>query len=384
MRPSTASNQTKTLKWMLRLFPLMGGYRTKKNILSYFTILSGCLLVFHMFLDLVLYWDGMETLKRVKFLPGIFLCNIKGIFSILNSIKLIELVKMLKYFWRIDIADKPLQDKLMKIQKYITYISASYIVACIFLCVAFSLKPFFEEEAIILIISDYALCDLRAAWCWWTMFIWQCYAISFQIAPSTLAVDCIFVIFTGYIYTACQLFTYGLKELNVEDLTRRRHFLKLAVMQHDVMMTFVSMVDGLFSMVMLLQFWCCLWSMILFLNMLVSDGFPPKFDDAIFYGIMYLLFVFQITLYSVGGAIIEDQIRNVSDDIFLVVEWFKKGRTDLRKDLSLMIQRAQNTRVLSAGKMSELNLALWIVTMKNSLSVFTLIWQLSTTQEMDD
>lgn len=44
-----------------------------------------------------------------------------------------------------------------------------------------------------------------------------------------------------------------------------------------------------------------------------------------------------------------------------MVNWFEKGRTSLRKDLSLMIQRAQNTRVLSAGKMSELNLALWIV-----------------------
>ncbi|XP_065161823.1 uncharacterized protein [Atheta coriaria] len=376
--PSTnTSNQTSALKLMLRMFVVMGGYRMKKNILSYFSMISVTLLVMHMFLDLVLNWNGMETLKRVKFLPSIFLCNIKSISVIVNARKLIHLVNMLKLFWRIDMLDKPLQDKMLKIRKYTNIICASYITACLFLCLAFFAKPFMETNEIILVLCDYSLCDLQSAWCWWPMYIWQVYVVALQVCPSTLGFDCIFIIFTGYIYTACQLFTYGLQQLNVEDFTQRNDFLKLAVLQHDIMMTFVNLVDDLFSMVMLLQFWCSLWSMILFLNMLVADGFPPKFDDAIIYGTMYMVFVFQISLYSVGGAIIEDQIRNVSGNIFLVVNWFEKGRTSLRKDLSLMIQRAQNTRVLSAGKMSELNLALWIVTMKNSLSVFTLIWQLS-------
>lgn len=43
-----------------------------------------------------------------------------------------------------------------------------------------------------------------------------------------------------------------------------------------------------------------------------------------------------------------------------MVNWYGPNRTELRKNLSLMIFRAQRTKILNAGKMSDLNYPLFI------------------------
>lgn len=42
------------------------------------------------------------------------------------------------------------------------------------------------------------------------------------------------------------------------------------------------------------------------------------------------------------------------------VNWYGRNRTDMRKDLALMIFRAQRTKILNVGKMSDLNYTLLI------------------------
>lgn len=51
------------------------------------------------------------------------------------------------------------------------------------------------------------------------------------------------------------------------------------------------------------------------------------------------------------------------------VDWYKEHSTHLREDLSLMILRAQNATILNAGKMSDLNLELFVV-----VSIFNNCW----------
>lgn len=53
-------------------------------------------------------------------------------------------------------------------------------------------------------------------------------------------------------------------------------------------------------------------------------------------------------------------MKSLSTDMYMV-NWYDKDRTKLRQDLAFMILRANKTKILHAGKMSNLNLDLFIV-----------------------
>lgn len=73
MEPTKAYEHLPILKWTIFILKVMGGYQIRRNVLSYFTMLSLAFLVFEIQLDMILNWNGVETLKRVVFLPSVSL-----------------------------------------------------------------------------------------------------------------------------------------------------------------------------------------------------------------------------------------------------------------------------------------------------------------------
>lgn len=79
------TNQIKALKWALFNIRVIGGYRQKNSILSYITITSLFLVISFMVADLILNVNGIESLRRVTFLPSLFVVCIKLTLNILCS-----------------------------------------------------------------------------------------------------------------------------------------------------------------------------------------------------------------------------------------------------------------------------------------------------------
>ncbi|XP_065160284.1 uncharacterized protein [Atheta coriaria] len=377
MEPTKAYEHLPILKWTIFILKVMGGYQIRRNVLSYFTMLSLAFLVFEIQLDMILNWNGVETLKRVVFLPSVSLTTIKGFFLILQSKDFIHIVDLLKQFWSIDKFEEESSIQLNKVIVLVTRIWKAYVIMVLSFCTLMTCLPMIMYESKVLILSNFAFCDLKGnLTCWIANYIWQGFLMNFQAIPASLGFDLMFVIFTGYIYIGCEMIKIGLKRLNTTNITKRKFILREIVDQHDFLLKFVSTMNDMYTRMMFMQFYCSLLSLILVLYMIVADGVPPKFENVSYFGTLYSILACQLFIYAYSGTIIQTQIRSMTTYIFNV-DWYKEHSTHLREDLSLMILRAQNATILNAGKMSDLNLELFVVTLKNSFSAFTLIWQVS-------
>lgn len=202
-----------------------------------------------------------------------FKSAIKGFFMIINSNQLIDIVQDLRLFWRPNKFDSKTENEIQLFIRRITLICGSYSGSAVAVCSLMSIMPFLNFEERSLLYSDFTFCNVQNLLCWIPMYIWQFCAMMFQLLPVALGFDCLFVSLVGYIIVACKLLKIALQHLNTDNLQKRHYLLKEIVKQHDFMMKFVNALNDMYTVIMLLQFWCSLWSMILFLNMMVADGY---------------------------------------------------------------------------------------------------------------
>lgn len=191
---------------------------------------------------------------------------------LINSKQLIKIVESLQQFWKPDIFDNETQEMIRKLLRKVTLLCASYSLSGVGVCILIATMPLLSIQERSLIYNDFTFCNLQSLFCWIPMYIWQFYALMLEMIPACLGFDCLFVSFIGYIMTTCSLIKIALQKLNTDDLQKRHYILKEIVKQHDFMMTFLNSVNDMFTIVMLLQFWGSLWSMILMLNMMVANG----------------------------------------------------------------------------------------------------------------
>lgn len=199
--------------------------------------------------------------------------GVKAIVLIHNSPQLIKIVNSLKHFWPPDNFDIEVAKKYHWVFKMITFLCINYASFGYVICAGMFASTIMDYHNRTLIYSDFVFCNLQSLSCYIPMLIWQCIAMYLQIVPAALGFDAIFIIFIGYILCACDLIKAGMESLNTNDVLRRKYILKKIAQQHDFILDFINNLNDLFSAVMLLQFWCSLWSMILFLNMLAASGY---------------------------------------------------------------------------------------------------------------
>lgn len=167
----------------------------------------------------------------------------------------------MKQFWSIDKFEEESSIQLNKVIVLVTRIWKAYVIMVLSFCTLMTCLPMIMYESKVLILSNFAFCDLKGnLTCWIANYIWQGFLMNFQAIPASLGFDLMFVIFTGYIYIGCEMIKIGLKRLNTTNITKRKFILREIVDQHDFLLKFVSTMNDMYTRMMFMQFYCCIIS----------------------------------------------------------------------------------------------------------------------------
>ncbi|XP_017776933.1 PREDICTED: uncharacterized protein LOC108562932 [Nicrophorus vespilloides] len=342
-------------------------------------------LLLMIFLELALNWNGIETIRNVLYLPGISLVtvltiykiNAKLIFLVINQKKIRFLLQRLEEFWPTDKYGESIQIGLQRMHDVAHKSIRFFVYVCVACICILSSAPFVSNKRA-LPFSQYNICNLETSPCFELLYAWQIMVTSLQILPITISFDGLFLSFILYAYIGIELIKNALLQAistNANSSETRGNINEI-VKQHSLILTFIKETNLLFSGLLMIQFSASLGMQIFLLFMLTRNGIPPDTEHISTYGFLYITFILQLSIYSIGGTMIVNQTKILAN-ISFGLEWYRDGNTDLAKSLKLIILRSQNGEKMTIGNIFDLDLITFIsvceLVLKTAFSIYTLL-----------